>query len=100
MIEITSQAADRINKLERDDGDYLRIAIKGGGCSGFQYDFSLTPRNDEDIDLKSLIIIDPISYEYLDGSEIDYKSSLEGELFTISNPNAKSTCGCGESFGI
>ncbi len=88
----------------------LRVFITGGGCSGFQYGFSFEETiNDDDTVIKKggndqtiqvQLLIDPISLGYLTGAEIDYKSDLTGEQFIIRNPNAKTTCGCGSSFGI
>ena len=80
--------------------DSFRIAIKGGGCSGFQYDFSFDNKQDED-DLKhENILIDKKSAELLKGSEVDYVKELIGDNFKISNPQSKSSCGCGVSFSL
>ena len=101
MIKITNKAYKRISSIEKEDPNhYLRVYVQGGGCSGFKYGFSLDYKSKEDIELEKLVIIDPVSLLYLDGSVLDYETSLQGELFTISNPNVKSTCGCGESFGV
>ena len=79
---------------------FFRIAIKGGGCSGFQYDFSFDNKQDED-DLKhENILIDKKSAELLKGSEVDYVKELIGDNFKISNPQSKSSCGCGVSFSL
>ena len=101
MISVTHKACKRITSIEKEDPNhYLRVYVQGGGCSGFKYGFSLDYKNEEDIELEGLVIVDPVSLLYLDGSVLDYETSLQGELFTISNPNVKSTCGCGESFGV
>ena len=86
-IKFTDKAIKQINHLlsQKDKGSFFRIAIKGGGCSGFQYDFSVDKKAQED-DLK--------------GSEVDYVSELIGNSFKISNPKSKSSCGCGVSFSL
>ena len=85
---------------KKDKGSFFRIAIKGGGCSGFQYDFSFDNKQDED-DLKhENILIDKKSAELLKGSEVDYVNELIGDSFKISNPQTKSSCGCGVSFSL
>lgn len=92
----------QIIKDENNDALKLRIFITGGGCSGFQYGFTLDDSTDED-DFSTTIdnvgvVIDPMSYQYLVGSTVDYTHGVAGESFVIKNPNAKSTCGCGSSF--
>ena len=101
-IKFTDKAIKQINHmlLEKDKGSFFRIAIKGGGCSGFQYDFSFDTKQDEN-DLKiNNILIDKQSAELLKGSEVDYVSELIGSSFKISNPQSKSSCGCGISFSL
>ena len=101
-IKFTDKAIKQINHLlsTRDKGSFFRIAIKGGGCSGFQYDFSFdTKQEDNDYKINN-ILIDKQSAELLKGSEIDYVSELIGSSFKISNPQSKSSCGCGVSFSI
>ncbi len=86
--------------LAKDKGSFFRIAIKGGGCSGFQYDFSFDEKPEAD-DLKfNNILIDKKSAELLKGSEVDFVSELIGDSFKISNPQSKSSCGCGVSFSL
>ena len=86
--------------LKKDKGSFFRIAIKGGGCSGFQYDFSFDNKQDKN-DLKfNNILIDEKSAELLKGSEVDFVSELIGDSFKISNPQSKSSCGCGISFSL
>jgi iron-sulfur cluster insertion protein len=81
-------------------GSFFRIAIKGGGCSGFQYEFTFDKlRNEDDLKFEN-ILIDKISADLLKGSEVDYASELIGESFKISNPQTKSSCGCGVSFSL
>ena len=101
-IKFTDKAIKQINNLlsKKDKGSFFRIAIKGGGCSGFQYDFSFD-QNPKDEDLKfNNIIIDKTSADLLKGSEVDYVSDLIGDSFKISNPQSKSSCGCGVSFSL
>ena len=86
--------------ISKNKGSFFRIAIKGGGCSGFQYDFSFD-KNENDDDLKhENIIIDKNSADLLKGSEVDYVEELIGNSFKISNPQSKSSCGCGVSFSL
>ena len=101
-IKFTDKAIKQINHLliQKDKGSFFRIAIKGGGCSGFQYDFSFDKSIEKD-DLKfENILIDKASVNLLKGSEVDYVSELIGDSFKISNPQSKSSCGCGTSFSL
>ena len=101
-IKFTDKAIKQINHLlsTKDKGSFFRIAIKGGGCSGFQYDFSFDKKpNDDDLKHEN-ILIDKKSAELLKGSEIDYVKELIGDNFKISNPQSKSSCGCGVSFSL
>ena len=101
-IKFTDKAIKQINNLltQKDKGSFFRIAIKGGGCSGFKYDFSFD-KNPKDEDLKfNNILIDKTSADILKGSEVDYASELIGDSFKISNPQSKSSCGCGVSFSL
>jgi len=101
-IKFTDKAIKQINLLlsEKSKGAFFRIAIKGGGCSGFKYDFSYdeSPKK-EDLKFNN-ILIDKASADLLKGSEIDYVSELIGNSFKISNPQIKSSCGCGVSFSL
>ena len=106
-IGISERAAKRIAQLVADDGNnkmMLRIAVSGGGCSGFQYGFSLDDkRNDDDRVFERdgiAVIADETSLGLLGGSEVDFVDDLIGSYFAIKNPNASSTCGCGSSFSI
>ncbi len=101
-IKFTDKAIKQINNLlsQKDKGSFFRIAIKGGGCSGFKYDFSFD-KNPKDEDFKfNNILIDKTSADLLKGSEVDYASELIGDSFKISNPQSKSSCGCGVSFSL
>ena len=101
-IKFSQKAVERIDKLiaQKTPGTYFRIAVKGGGCSGFKYDFSFDKNIDEN-DLKHKnILIDKSSLEMLKGSEIDFAQELIGESFKISNHKTKSSCGCGVSFSF
>ena len=101
-IKFTDNAIKQINHLlsKKDKGSFFRIAIKGGGCSGFQYDFSFDKLMEKD-DLKfENILIDKTSADLLKGSEVDFVSELIGDSFKITNPQSKSSCGCGTSFSV
>lgn len=106
-LVVTDSAAAKVKKLIDEEGNKdlkLRVFITGGGCSGFQYGFSFDENiNDGDtvIDKDGVeILVDPMSFQYLAGAEIDYVESLEGARFVIRNPNAQTTCGCGSSFSV
>jgi len=101
-IKFTDKALKQINTLlsKKDKGSFFRIAIKGGGCSGFQYEFTFDKSKEKnDLNFQN-ILIDKASADLLKGSEIDYVSELIGEQFKITNPQTKSSCGCGVSFSI
>ena len=101
-IKFTDKALKQINALlsKKDKGLFFRIAIKGGGCSGFQYEFTFDKeKNDDDLNYQN-ILIDKASADLLKGSEVDYVSELIGEQFKINNPQTKSSCGCGVSFSL
>jgi iron-sulfur cluster insertion protein len=106
-IRISERAAGRIAKLvaeEKSDGLMLRITVSGGGCSGFQYGFSLDDQKNDDDRLFErdgvTVVIDEVSLDLLKGSEVDFVEDLIGSYFAIKNPNATSTCGCGSSFSV
>ena len=101
-VKFTDKAIKQINHLlsKKDKGSFFRIAIKGGGCSGYQYDFSYDLKANEDDLIQNNILIDKQSASLLKGSEIDYVEELIGESFKISNPQTKSSCGCGVSFSL
>jgi len=101
----TDAAANKVRDLieeEDDDGLMLRVFVSGGGCSGFQYGFTFdesTNDGDTVVEKRGIkLLIDPMSFQYLMGAEIDYSEGLEGAQFVIRNPNATTTCGCGSSF--
>jgi iron-sulfur cluster insertion protein len=104
-ILFTDSAANKVKELIEEEGNpglKLRVFVTGGGCSGFQYGFTFDEEvNDDDTTMEKngvTLLIDPMSYQYLVGAEIDYSEGLEGSQFVIRNPNATSTCGCGSSF--
>ena len=101
-IKFTDKAIKQINilLLQKDPGSFFRIAIMGGGCSGFQYEFTFDKElATEDLKYEN-ILIDKASADLLKGSEVDYVSELIGDQFKISNPQSKSSCGCGVSFSL
>lgn len=107
ILEFSDAAAKKAKKLIEEEGNpnlKLRVLVQGGGCSGFQYGFSLdeeSKQGDKTIENQGVsLVIDPMSYQYLAGSEVDYTEGLEGSMFVVRNPNATSTCGCGASFSI
>ena len=103
----SDSAAAKVKQLIDEEGNSdlkLRVFISGGGCSGFQYGFTFDEAVNEDDTVMEkagvALLIDPMSYQYLVGAEIDYEEGLEGAQFVIRNPNASSTCGCGSSFSV
>ncbi|MFP4131228.1 MAG: iron-sulfur cluster insertion protein ErpA [Thiohalospira sp.] len=103
----TDSAAQKVGELiaEEDNPELkLRVFVAGGGCSGFQYGFTFDENiNDGDSAVETAgvtLVVDPMSYQYLAGAEIDYTEGLEGAQFVIRNPNATTTCGCGSSFSV
>lgn len=106
-IVISDAAVRRINALIAEDGNarlMLRIAVSGGGCSGFQYGFSLDDQRHDDDRLFTRdgvsVVVDDVSLQLLQGAEVDYVEELVGSYFAVRNPNATSTCGCGTSFSV
>ncbi len=101
-IEFTNRALDQIKKIINSDQSkkFFRITVKGGGCSGFKYDFSFDDKvNNEDV-VFDKAVIDKESLDIINGSVIDFKKEMIGESFVIENPKAASSCGCGLSFSI
>ena len=103
--ELTDSASARImSVLEDSDSSKFRVFVTGGGCSGFQYGFKFDKDeafDDDVIDFKEFsLLVDSMSYPYLYGSTLDFVEDLSGAKFVIKNPNAKTTCGCGESFTV
>lgn len=105
-VGVTASAARRIAEIAAAEpvNKLLRVSVEGGGCSGFQYKFDLVAsREPDDIVLQrdgATVLIDPVSIEYMAGSEIDFVDDLIGAAFKIKNPNATASCGCGTSFSI
>ena len=106
-LNFSDAAAAKVKDLIEEEGNdalMLRVFVTGGGCSGFQYGFTFDEsENDGDTKVEKngvTLLIDPMSYQYLVGAEIDYTEGLEGAQFVIRNPNATTTCGCGSSFSV
>lgn len=106
-LVFSDSAADKVKALIVEEGNddlKLRVFVTGGGCSGLQYGFTfdeITNEDDTILEKKGVhLLIDPMSYQYLIGAEIDYTEGLEGAQFVIKNPGATSTCGCGSSFAV
>lgn len=104
-VTVTDRAANRIAEIAKSDpqAPLLRVSVEGGGCSGFQYKFDLVSnRADDDLVLENgaTVLIDPVSLQYMEGSEIDFVDDLIGAAFKINNPVASASCGCGTSFSI
>ena len=107
MITITESAANKIKEVVEEEGNLdlkLRMFVQGGGCSGFSYGFTLDEiANDDDFDIQAhgiTVLVDSISFQYVQGATVDYTEDIEGSQFTIKNPNATTTCGCGSSFSV
>ena len=103
----TENAAAKVKQLIEEEGNKdlnLRVFVSGGGCSGFQYGFTFDESINEDDTVMEKngvkLLVDPMSFQYLIGSEIDYQENLQGAQFVIKNPGATSTCGCGSSFSM
>ena len=104
-LSISASAARRLNKvLATEAGAALRISVKGGGCSGFQYAFDVeSSRADDDLVVTrdgASVVVDPVSLEMIKGSELDFVDDLMGQMFMVRNPNAVASCGCGVSFSV
>ena len=106
-LKFTDSAALKVKELIEEEGNAdlnLRVYIVGGGCSGFQYGFTFDENlkeGDSGVNKQGVeLVIDPMSYQYLMGSTVDYLEDLQGARFVVTNPNAKTTCGCGSSFSI
>ena len=106
-LNFSDSAANKVRQLiaeEDNDNLMLRVYVTGGGCSGFQYGFTFDEEvNEGDTTVENggvKLLIDPMSFQYLAGAEIDYVDDLEGARFVIRNPNATTTCGCGSSFSV
>ena len=101
-LNFSKKAVERINQLisKKPSGTFFRIAVKGGGCSGFKYDFSFDNKIDENDSKHENIVVDKSSLDLLKGSQVDFSEELIGNSFKISNPKTKSSCGCGVSFSF
>ena len=105
-VTLTERAAKRIHQVlaKEPQGSMLRVAVNGGGCSGFQYAFDVVQaRGDDDLVIErdgAVVLVDTVSLEFLKGSQIDFVNDLIGQSFKIENPNATSSCGCGTSFSV
>jgi iron-sulfur cluster insertion protein len=106
-MQFTQGAANKVKSLVDEEGNprlKLRVFVTGGGCSGFQYGFTFDEDMAEDdtiVEREGVsLVVDPMSFQYLAGSEVDYQEGLDGSRFVINNPNATTTCGCGSSFSI
>ncbi len=115
LVGFTQNAANKVLELTQEEQQAelnLRVAISGGGCSGFQYGFEFDDKINQDdhiVETQAYVgdkgtlvrlVIDPISLQYLEGAEVDYQKDFQGEQFVVRNPNANTTCGCGNSFNI
>ena len=107
MVTLTDIAAQKVNEFmqgqgaEREVG--LRVGVRGGGCSGFQYALALDEKHDDDhvFDAAGInVLVDPASLQYVDGSTVDFTESFQGSGFEVSNPNVVASCGCGSSFRV
>ena len=106
-LRLSENAARRVAQLKQEKNQpelMLRVYVQGGGCSGFQYGFTFDEATEDgDIEVENegvTLLIDPMSYQYLMGAEVDYVENLQGAQFVIRNPNAATTCGCGSSFSV
>ncbi|MDP8923576.1 MAG: iron-sulfur cluster insertion protein ErpA [Chloroflexota bacterium] len=107
MVTLTDFAAEKVSQFlqsqEADDDAGLRVGVRGGGCSGFQYALALDERREEDHVFEQAgiqVIVDPASLRYVEGSTVDYTESFMGAGFEVNNPNVVASCGCGSSFRI
>ena len=106
VFGLSFSAAERIQHMLSSEpkGSFFRVAVLGGGCSGFQYDFSIDQkRNDDDIVFTTHgvdVVVDDMSIELIDHAELDYVQDLMGSYFAVTNPNATASCGCGTSFSV
>jgi iron-sulfur cluster insertion protein len=107
MITVSGGAVDKIRDILAEENNpelKLRVGVQGGGCSGMQYFFTLDPEQTEEdfvIDIGGVqVLVDAVSSQYLRGAEIDYVENITGSNFSINNPNAQTSCGCGSSFGV
>jgi iron-sulfur cluster insertion protein len=107
VLNLTGKAVAKVKSLIEEEANEelkLRVFVTGGGCSGFSYGFTfdeIVAEDDSVVEQDGIIaLVDPMSYQYLVGAEVDYKEGLDGSRFMINNPNADTTCGCGASFSV
>ena len=107
VLSLTESAVAKVKSLVEEESNMdlkLRVFVTGGGCSGFQYGFTFDELVDEEDTLVEkegvTVLVDPLSYQYLEGAQVDYTEGLEGSRFVVTNPNASTTCGCGSSFSV
>jgi iron-sulfur cluster assembly protein len=107
MVQLTDIAAEKVRDFvagqEAEGGVGLRVGVRGGGCSGFQYALALDEQRDDDHVFETngiRVLVDPASLQYVDGSTVDYTESFMGQGFDVSNPNVVASCGCGSSFRV
>ena len=106
LVSMSARAARRLVKIlsAEEAGAALRVSVKGGGCSGFQYSFDIErTRADDDLIVErdgAIMLVDPVSLEYMKGAEVDFTDELMGQAFKVKNPNAVASCGCGVSFTV
>ena len=100
-ISLTEDALNKIQEIRKTNNGKLRVFVTGGGCAGFNYGFAVEEETaEDDTVIRDMLVVDPLSYQYLVGSRIDYSEDIMGSKFTINNPLATATCGCGSSFTI
>ena len=105
-VRVSDRAARRIAEIltSEESPSMLRVQVTGGGCSGFQYNFALDDKKlDDDLVIEkngAVVLVDPVSLDFLNGAEIDFVDDLIGAAFKVNNPNATSSCGCGTSFSV
>lgn len=107
VLNLTPPAVEKVRALRAEENNpalKLRVFVTGGGCSGFQYGFTfdeLVADDDTAVEVGDVtVLVDPLSYQYLSGAQVDYLEGLEGSRFVVTNPNATTTCGCGSSFSV
>ncbi|AKH68573.1 Iron-sulfur cluster assembly accessory protein [Spongiibacter sp. IMCC21906] len=107
VLALTESTVAKVKSLVEEEANEdlkLRVFVTGGGCSGFQYGFTFDELVDEEDTLVEkdgvTVLVDPLSYQYLEGAQLDYTEGLEGARFVVTNPNAATTCGCGSSFSV
>ncbi|MFT5889539.1 MAG: iron-sulfur cluster insertion protein [Zhongshania sp.] len=107
VLTLTDRAVAKVRNLVEEESNEdlkLRVFVTGGGCSGFQYGFTFDElAEDDDTRIERdgvVVLVDPLSYQYIEGAQLDYTEGLEGSRFMVTNPNASTTCGCGSSFSV